>query len=243
MATHYKPPTAAELTFAYRFLHYLTKSATSNLYLLLAVVAWMRKESGGRPIGNNFLNLRPGPDDAKFRSGIRLGRVGHFSVYKSLDAAAHAAANRLLGASKTDYRGYYAIVRDAQRVPKTEADKVTQALDFIGHIALSKWSSDHYGLGKKPTVATYNIAHNSLFPILQAFSQYYSGHKFVLPKAAYTDPVKPKAKVAKPKPAPHETRFQPPAPPSFIDPYGSFKFYEARRTPMVTMAGDPLPTG
>jgi hypothetical protein len=59
-----------ELRFAQLFLRALHANER-NSYLILAVVAWLRSESGTNYIGNNPLNLRPGADDARYRSGPR----------------------------------------------------------------------------------------------------------------------------------------------------------------------------
>lgn len=185
-----KPVThPTELRFAVYFLKYLHANST-NTYLILAVVAWLRSESGQHYIGFNPLNLRPGKDDAAFRSGIRTGKVGQFSIYKSLQAGARATATRLLNAG-SDYRGYGLIVSAAQRSGgDTVQSMQQQATDFLNAIALSKWDASHYGLGKNPTLANADFTKNKLLKVWDSLL----GFPVTLP----ADPVKPKAQHANP---------------------------------------------
>ena len=127
-----------EVQFARSILKY-AKGNVNNIYLLLAIIAWVRKESGQRYIGNNPLNLRPGGDIAQFMSGKRKGPVGYFAVFRNLDIAAKATIRRLsvVGA----WAGYKPVLAAMRR----GGDQVDQARDFLIAIAKSKWSADHYG--------------------------------------------------------------------------------------------------
>ena len=89
-----KLATVKERRFAESFLRYMGADIR-NIYLVTAVIAWMRQESGQTYLGNNPFNLRPGGDE-KFRSGVRKTKNGngYFSVYPSLEAAARAGTPR-----------------------------------------------------------------------------------------------------------------------------------------------------
>lgn len=222
-----------ERRFAYQFLRYLGANLT-NQYLYYAVIAWMRKESGTTYIGNNPFNLRPGKDDAKYRSGVRKSKRkngGYFSVYPSLTAAARATAQRLIRAG-SDYRKYNSIVNIARRQTK---DEEGQAWDFLAALALSKWSSDHYGTGKAVTVKTYDKAKNALVPIWAGLVNYAAKHRLknLVPLDAAKPWDAPAKKPAKPKPAPPKANDRLPsqARPNFLEPYDAYGFYEARRRP------------
>jgi hypothetical protein len=129
--------TTREVAAAQAFLKYL-HAKWQDHHLILAVVAWMRKESGHNIIGNNPLNLRPGTDDAKFRSGVRKTKNGngYFSVYASVEAGMEAAAYRLLH-GRGDPKGWRLIVNAAH---------LGDPIEFLNALALSHWAGNsHYG--------------------------------------------------------------------------------------------------
>lgn len=140
--------TVNETRFARAFLKEM-RADYNNVYLVTAVIAWMRQESGSlaRVIGNNPFNLRPGGDIAKFMSGKRKTKNGNgwFAVFASLEMGAKAAAARLVRAGH-DWRGYWRVVAAARRGNDGSVKGMqAQALDFLAAIAMSAWSSDHYG--------------------------------------------------------------------------------------------------
>jgi hypothetical protein len=103
----------------------------------LAVIAWLRMESGSAIIGNNPWNLRPGSDDASFRSGTRtsINGNGTFSVYPDPITGARAAAHRLVAAGH-DWRKYDAIVSTARK---------GDPIGFLNALAASAWDAGRYG--------------------------------------------------------------------------------------------------
>ncbi len=221
----------AEVRFARAFLHAIHGNE-SNGYLLLAIIAWMRSESGTKYIGNNPLNLRPGKDIAAFTSGKRRGPGGYFAVFKSLAAAAKATAARLLKAGN-DYRGYALIVKAAQRA-SSGGGQVTQAIDFMSALALSKWSSTHYGTqiivnaykgpdGTTKTVYGFDLSKNSIVKVWAGLT----GMK--IPAEWFTDTVKP-PNVTPPRPRPQQPRSLEHVQPKgeYIQPYAAQQFYAER---------------
>lgn len=133
--------TKAEVKFAQAFIR-AARGNSANGYLLLAVIAWMRAESGQRYIGNNPFNLRPGSDIAEFMSGKRKGPVGYFAVFPNLSAAAKATVARLLRVGA--WAGYRPIIAALRDRPK-KSKYADQAYLFLLNVAKSKWSSTHYG--------------------------------------------------------------------------------------------------
>lgn len=111
--------------------------APDNTAMRLAVIAWLRAESGSNIIGNNPWNLRPGGDDASFRSGTRtsINGNGTFSVYPDPLTGARAAAHRLAAAGH-DWRKYDAIVSAARK---------GNPIDFLNALAASAWDAGRYG--------------------------------------------------------------------------------------------------
>jgi hypothetical protein len=221
-----------ELRFAQLFLRALHANER-NSYLILAVVAWLRSESGTNYIGNNPLNLRPGADDARYRSGVRktLNGNGYFSVYSSLEKAAKASANRILRAGN-DYRGYGLIVRAAQRKAGTStASEQGQAIDFLTALALSKWDAGHYGTGKNVRPETYDGRKNKLIKVWAGLT----GQSFTLPQ----DPPKPAKKKKKAIPRQPRATVHENIEYNYLKPYAAFQFYEERhRAEPTETSGD-----
>jgi hypothetical protein len=196
-----------ERRFAEAFLKFMGSDA-KNVYLVTAVIAWMRQESGSNYIGNNVFNLRPGKDDAKFRSGVRKSKNGngYFSVYPSLEAAAKATANRLISAGH-DYRGYDKIVAAVRRASDGSAkDQQEQGLDFLTAVAMSKWDASHYGSPNGDAWSNHLVAVWATITGLPAL---------------------PAEKVKQPKPRPSAPRDLNTnlLPGQFIDPYEIRRFY------------------
>jgi len=248
-----RKPSSNEIRFAYWVLRALGGNV-NNMYLLLAIVAWVRKEGGVVNRHNNPLNLRPGSDDAQWRIGTWKGAVGYFSIYKSLQDGAKATAARLkhVGA----WAGYKPVISAAMRqmpndVAKTgwtdlsgkqvfgdaavAAWQVEQATDFLYAIALSKWSSDHYGYGKKPNqhmslAELFNK--NKIIPIWQGLL----GFKVTIPADSET------MLKEKPPPYPHQPRTLAHNIPTrdYIDPYGSYSWYSDRHESPPVVPSPPL---
>lgn len=237
-------PKPFELRFAYRLLQALGGN-TTNMYLILAIVAWVRSESGTRYIGNNPLNLRPGSDDLRFRAGTRASAGnGRFSVYKNLTDAARATANRLKNIGS--WAGYDKIIKAARwQMPdglsKTEKDLwlQKQARDFLYNVAKSKWSSTHYGYGRKPDP---NMSEADLFTKNRIIGVWVGivngwGNKVQLPKDS---PIQPK----KPVPVPKQPRTLAHMVPTraYLLPYEAYSFYTQRREePPVVPEPSPMP--
>lgn len=160
--------TVKETQFAVYFLKKLGVG-TGNAYLITAVIAWLRQESGGlsKVIGNNPFNIR----QSKYASGYRQTKGnGKFAIFSSLKMGAIASAQLLLDAGH-DYRGYWRIVKAARRANDgTDGDKQKQALDFLAAIALSKWDAAHYGTGRDVTLGTYDPAKNHLVRVWATIS-------------------------------------------------------------------------
>jgi hypothetical protein len=230
-------PQSFELTFAYRLLQALGGN-TTNMYLILAIVAWVRRESGQKYIGNNPLNLRPGKDDAKWRSGIRQGRVGKFSVYANLTDAAKATANRLLTVGA--FAGYKPIILAMRRAATTAADQQKQAVDVLHYIAMSKWSSDHYGYGKTPDPnmsETDMWAKNKIIALWQSLTNEW-GSKVTLPKDAPIQP-KPNAPVPKqPRSLAHTIPTR-----DYLLGFQAYTFYVSRHEEVPTLPGIEMEPG
>lgn len=228
--------TKQEVAFAYAVLRYLHANV-ENMYLLLAIVAWMRAESGQRYIGNNPLNLRPGADIAAQQIGVRKGRVGYFAVFKNLTQGAKAAAIRLLKAGN-DYRGYGLIVKAAQRAAKGDKAQAEQALDFMYALAMSRWSSGHYGLGRNPKPLSQWTNDDKAYAYqkirLISIWQGLLGAQFSLPA---TDPVQAEKRV----PLPKQPRVFVPVvlEREWLEPYEAYNFYRARQWAPTTLPGDP----
>lgn len=188
---------------------------TNDAGLITAVVAWMRAESGTHPIGNNPFNLRPGADDAQFRSGVRQtkNRNGYFSIYKTLEDGLRATANRLIKAGG-DWRGYAQIVLAA---------RAGDVAGFLMAIALSAWdgghdpNKGHYGLKGVKVGVSYTGGHNNLFDIYKSITG-------LLLAPAKAKPTAPR----KPLPPPPQAVIQPPAPAYFTSGFEVAGFYRAR---------------
>lgn len=221
----YRKPTNNEIKFGYRMLMYM-KANLNNTYLLLAVISWIRNESGSNWIGWNPLNIRPGAD-AKYRIGIRKGRVGYFSVYGSLDAGARASAqlitglnyyNQMEAAAKRDPGKDYDVNKDG-KIDAGSADQ-KQAIDFLWALVTSKWSAGHYGLKGAQLLDPFYITKTTLYEVWVGLSGT-TGWK--MPEDTVKDPYKP-------PPAPNQPRSLKHVLPErdYIEPYAAFTWYESR---------------
>lgn len=199
--------TEREVRFARSFLHY-AKANEQNTYLLLAVIAWMRQESGQTYLGNNPFNIR----NSVYASGYRQTRNGngHFAIFATLDAAAHATVAFLI--SNATF-GHYGPILAAMR-RGTGGDKgVTQALDFLTAIAVSKWDASHYG------AADGNAQNNHLVRVWAGLT----GAK--IPASWYKDTKKVVHKHVIPRQPRSLAHTMPTV--EYISPYGAARFYDA----------------
>ena len=221
-------PSRAELTFAYKLLYWLGANL-SSWPLILAVVAWVRKEGGVVNRHNNPLNIR----NSRFAVGYWYSRGnGRFSIFSSLDQGARASAEFL----KQHAYGYPRIVAAARRSAKSDADKAEQARDFIYALGLSGWSSDHYGYGRNATrrahmteAELYNKS--AIIPIWAALMRL-SG--LTLPREALPQPPPPKTPPTPKRPT--YPKVPKPFDPTqvekdYIDPYELYNWYAKRNEP------------
>lgn len=221
----YIKPNKAELTFASRLLRYLHANA-QNGYLVLAVIAWLRSESGRNYRGNNPLNIRRSPYAIGYR---KAGNNGSFAIFASLDMAAKASARFLLSNKGNGYELMIATLRRGG-TPAQFADIGT---DFLRALAKSKWSSGHYGLKGAELTDNNAIYKTTLFKVYSSLT----GHPFTIP--AYVKPP------PKPPPAPRQPRSlrHTISEREYIEPYAAESFYEGRLRPETALPDVPLTLG
>jgi hypothetical protein len=141
-------PVVAEIRGAQMFLRDL-RADWHDPYLVKAVIAWFRQESGyvSKVIGNNPFNIRPGS-----ASGEAIGvREGGYLVFPTLTTGFSAAATVL---TSTRMYGYPRIVRYARE---------GNALFFLSTLSWSSWSSARYGA--RTGAEARSAAHNKLIAI------------------------------------------------------------------------------
>lgn len=227
--------TKAEVNFALSFLKYAGVSAPhANAYLLIAVIAWLRQESGGlhRVIGNNPFNIRSSP----FAVGYRKTKNGngHFAIFKDLDAGARATVALLKSDGAHGWRGYGLILKAATRaVGKSDKDKQQQGLDFLNAIAMSKWDAAQYGT-KKATNATEFTAMNHLVRVWSSLL----GSPISIPQPQPKTPKPPPPKPIQPDDKLWSTPVH-----EYIEPYAAFQSYEERKWTPTGPPGDPPVVG
>jgi hypothetical protein len=216
----------AEAQFAYYFLQKLGGNV-NNTYLITAVVAWMRAESGGlsRVIGNNPFNIR----ESKYAVSYRYPKGnGRFSVFASLKMGAYAAADMLIRAG-SDWRRYDRIVKAARSAPKTAKGQQDQGHSFIIGVVISAWDAGRYHLGPGAnSIADYND-NNLLFRTWAGITGVPSFTIPAEPTGPTPEQIEYEKRKKRPKPPP------PLAPPSthknlvYLDPYEARGFYRATR--------------
>jgi hypothetical protein len=206
--------TVKERRFAEAFLKHIGADV-SNVFLVTAVIAWMRRESGKTYIGNNVFNIR----HSKYETGFRIGKNGRFATFKTLDLAAKATAALLLSAKPGDYRGYDKVVKALRRAnDQTQKGMQQQALDFLTALAMSKWSATHYG-----------APHGE--PWLNKLVAVWSTILGLPPLPA--EPVKPPRR----RPVPPRDLDTNLLPAGFIDPYEARGFYNDRHGEVAPLTG------
>lgn len=223
--------TPAEVAFALSLLKFLgVRDPQANAYLVLAVVAWMREASGGKPyVGNNPLNVPPGTHDAAWRIGQRVtksrydARYGetintYASIYRTMEQGARAAAAFL----KNGESGFALVVKAATRSAGSAAAAQQQvAIDFLNAIALSRWDAAHYGV-KAGMSSDELTATNRLVALWSGLL----GQPVVFPGQATANKPPP---VPKPKPRQQPAKVYITPEPEYIQPYAAFSFYEERQ--------------
>lgn len=201
--------TEKEVRFARSFLKY-GKFNETNTYLLLAVIAWMRSESGQTYLGNNPFNIRK----SRFAIGYRKTQNGNgsFAIFKNLDVAAKATVAFLSENAK--FGNYGPILASGRRGADNDKEAQSQAIDFLTAIAMSKWSSTHYG------AADGNVTNNKLIKVWAGLTG------TTIPSSWFKDTVK----VVKKRIIPRQPRsLQHVLPdPGYLQPYAAASFYEAR---------------
>lgn len=223
-----KPKTnAREVSFALSFLKYAgVKFPERNAYLLLAVIAWLRQESGGigRVIGNNPFNIRSSP----YASGYRISRNGNgrFAIFKTLDAGARATVALLKSDGANGWRGYGRIMRSILHGGGSETADRDQAIQFLTAIALSRWDAAHYGSMVGQDVGTYDGTKNHLIQVWMKLL----GAPVIIPPP----PVKPPKPVDPPQPRIldwHTPQYE------RIEPYAAYRFIKDREEPPTPLTG------
>lgn len=204
--------TEREVRFARSFLKY-GKFNEQNTYLLLAVIAWMRAEIGVDMKfmynQNNPFNIRK----SRFASGYRqTNGNGSFAKFATLDIAAKATVAFL---SENAGVGHYSPILAAARRGNGSDKGVTQAIDFLTAIAMSKWSADHYG------AADGNTTHNRIIKLWSGITG------ASIPTKWYKDTVK----VVKKRKVPRQPRALEHTIPKvdYLSPYAAAQFYDAVR--------------
>jgi hypothetical protein len=245
-------PTSREVIFAQAMLRYLGADA-KNPYLITAIIAWIRAESGQRYLGNNPLNIR----NSKFANGFRQTKSnGKFATFKNLAIAGKASAYFLL---HNKGHGYEAVIRELRKsVSGTTKSYQDQGIRFLNALAKSDWSSGHYGFAHKVTYFTYPNGPNGA-PVAHTVLEMYPqktmtwnwmlqhnklisiwggilGQKFTIP----ADPQAPEKVAPAPKqpPQPKQPRsfINDVTPREYISPYQSRDWYEERSPRRI--AGD-----
>jgi len=223
---HHPKVSPNELRFAYYFLRAMHGNV-NNAYLLLAVVAWLRATTprGQRWVGNNPL--------------LMVSRTGALLRFSSIQAAAQAAANRMLAGRAA--LGYKPLIYRIREAVTSDADKKQQALDFVNRLALSYWDPLHYGLGWYAVFDTFDPTNSQQQALNRIFNIYVKlpGMRFTLPADLFPTP-----KVHEPKEPPKPK--QPLSirhvhvPPDYLLPYAAYHFLVDRQWTPETLPGDPV---
>jgi hypothetical protein len=212
--------TVKERQFAEAFLREVGADIR-NIYLVTAVVAWMRQESGQHYIGNNVFNIR----NSKLASGYRQSKGnGHFAIFASLAIAAKATALFLVGNSRSGY-GYDKVLAALRRSnDNTVKGEQKQGIDFLAALAMSKWDAAHYG-----------APHGE--PWLNHLIKTWATITGLPPIPAEKNQTSRPAPRARPTPL-HGNRNPDLQKGVYIEPHAAQTFYEARHA-----ADEPLPGG
>lgn len=204
--------TEKEVRFARAFLKYARFNQT-NTYLLLAVIAWARAEVGvdfkAMYNRNNPFNIRKSRFAYAYR---RTNGNGSFAMFKTLDIAARATVAFLQ--DNASFGKYAPILAAGRRGASGDKALQSQAIDFLTAIAMSKWSSTHYG------AEDGNLANNRIVKI-------WAGLTGTPIPAKWFEDTK---KVVKKRVIPRQPRALQHVLPetSYIEPYAASSFYDAR---------------
>lgn len=133
----------AETKAIQAFLGYLNKNWSKSInakdtFLIAAVAAWFRQESGGLKsvIGNNPFNIRPGMTSF-MANGSRQGRVGMFLTFATMAKGFEAAAYLLINGNKA--YGYQLAINALKKGGNQGA------VDFLAALSRSSWDGARYG--------------------------------------------------------------------------------------------------
>lgn len=198
------------------FLGYLQKNYARSInprdtYLIAAVAAWFRQESGSlsRVIGNNPFNIRPGMVTF-MASGLRTtARNGSFLTFSSMANGFRAAAYLLMHASKT--YGYQTALNALKRGGNDAA------VNFLAALAMSSWSSDHYGAAN--WVEAFQANQNHLLRNYVGIT----GVQLANPDRKERAKARPA-----PPPLPRDLKYLEPKP-RYLDPWAAGSLYRHRR--------------
>lgn len=207
---------AFEIRFALALLKYL-RANVNNAYLIRAIVAWTRAESGVNWEGNNPL------------------RIGHGQRFSSITAAAQATARKLIAGAQ-----YRPMLRRIREAPQGDQQQGAQAYDFLMLLATSDWDARHYGMmrlaparpgQKKKWVFDPNGQPSALLNVWNKLLD--------MPFTIPGDPIKP-PKQPKPPRQPKVQELPTTLHHEYIDPYQALHFYEARHEIIPPVPGSPL---
>jgi len=157
----------AEVKAVQGFLTYLNKHYSKlidpkDTFLIAAVSAWFRQESGGlsRVIGNNPFNIRNSPLQSSQR---KTSSNGVFSVFATMEKGFAAAAYLLM------HGGWGVKAKDSDLFKYRLAINALKqggnqgAVDFLAALAMSSWSATHYGAST--WLAAYDAKKNHLLRV------------------------------------------------------------------------------
>jgi hypothetical protein len=136
-----------------RYLHnnYSKSISTTDTFLIAAVAAWYRQESGSlaNVIGNNPFNIRSSP----LMSGQRLSKNGngHFAIFSSLSRGFEAAAYLLMHGNKA--YGYQTALNALKHGGNAAA------VDFLAALARSSWDAGRYGTHNWTDAYNFKVNH------------------------------------------------------------------------------------
>lgn len=210
----------AEVKAVQGFLTYLNKNYSKQIdprdtFLIAAVSAWFRQESGGlsRVIGNNPFNIRNSPLQSSQRVTSSNGR---FSVFSTMERGFAAAAYLLMhggfgaGAKDQDVFGYRLAINALKRGGNQGA------VDFLAALAMSSWSATHYGANA--WLEAYDPKKNNLLRVYASIGG-----------AQITNPNQPKPKPRKPLPTLARDFNYQVVVKAYLDPWAVSALYKRRR--------------
>ena len=206
----YKETIAIQGFLTYLQKHYSKAINPKDTFLIAAIGAWFRQESGGvqNVIGNNPFNIRPGM--VSFMSnGYRVSKNGNgrFLTFATLTRGFEAAAYLLMHANKA--YGYQLALNSLKHGGNDAA------VGFLAALAMSSWDAAHYGANN--WIEAYSAKHNHLLRV-------YAG----ITGVQLSDPHPKKKKPPKPRPTlPRDFNYRVVVR-DYIDPWLARDRYESR---------------